>query len=205
MSIEVDCRTLPCPQPVLKCKEIIEGQAPRQLVIIVDNDAARDNVSRFMNSKGYDAVPRRRGTDWAIEGTATNSAEGDDCPQCEVMSQEELDRAGRKTCVFIASESIGRGDDELGKKLMVNFLATLPELGSDLWRIVLVNGGVRLSAEGHPCLEKLRELEQAGCTILVCGTCLEHFRLMEQRRVGQTTNMLDVVTSMQLADKVLRP
>jgi hypothetical protein len=37
----------------------------------------------------------------------------------------------------------------------------------------------------------------------VCGTCLTHFDLMDQKAIGQTTNMLDIVTAMQLADKVM--
>ena len=47
------------------------------------------------------------------------------------------------------------------------------------------------------------ELETEGLTILVCGTCLDHFDLLARKQVGQTTNMLDIVTAMQLADKVI--
>ena len=36
-----------------------------------------------------------------------------------------------------------------------------------------------------------------------CGTCLTHLNLMEKKAIGQTTNMLDIVTAMQLADKVI--
>jgi hypothetical protein len=39
--------------------------------------------------------------------------------------------------------------------------------------------------------------------VLVCGTCLDHFGLLSQKAVGETTNMLDVVTSLQLATKVI--
>ena len=39
--------------------------------------------------------------------------------------------------------------------------------------------------------------------ILVCGTCLNHLNLLEKKMVGETTNMLDIVTAMQLADKVV--
>ncbi|MBW2216951.1 MAG: sulfurtransferase-like selenium metabolism protein YedF, partial [Deltaproteobacteria bacterium] len=42
-----------------------------------------------------------------------------------------------------------------------------------------------------------------GISILVCGTCLEHFNLLEKKQVGETTNMLDIVIAMQLADKVI--
>jgi hypothetical protein len=37
----------------------------------------------------------------------------------------------------------------------------------------------------------------------VCGTCLTQFDILERKQVDETTNMLDIVTAMQLADKVV--
>jgi formate dehydrogenase maturation protein FdhE len=70
---------------------------------------------------------------------------------------------------------------------------------------VFVNNGVKLTIDGSPVLSELQEYEQAGLRILVCGTCLTHFNLLEAKKVGETTNMLDIVTSMQLADSVIQP
>ena len=72
-----------------------------------------------------------------------------------------------------------------------------------MWRLVLVNSGVKLTIDGAGTLEDLKGMDEAGLTILVCGTCLDHFKLLEKKQVGQTTNMLDIVTAMQLADKVI--
>jgi selenium metabolism protein YedF len=102
-----------------------------------------------------------------------------------------------------ATDRMGFGDDELGKKLMINFIKTLKEMGKELWRLVFVNNGVKLAIEGSAALEALKELEESGITILVCGTCLDHFKLLEKKKVGETTNMLDIVTAMQVADKVI--
>jgi hypothetical protein len=52
-------------------------------------------------------------------------------------------------------------------------------------------------------LADLKEYEKSGLKILVCGTCLNHFNLLDRKQVGETTNMLDIVTAMQLADKVV--
>jgi hypothetical protein len=30
-----------------------------------------------------------------------------------------------------------------------------------------------------------------------------HFNILDEKQVGETTNMLDIVTAMQLADKVI--
>ncbi len=121
------------------------------------------------------------------------------------MNTAQLAQIGdQKTLVFLASDVIGSGDDELGAKLMQNFLLTLNELGEELWRIIMLNGAVKLAVPGNPAMETLKKLEDAGVSILVCGTCLEHFGLTGKNGVGQVTNMLDVVTSFQLASKTIR-
>jgi len=98
---------------------------------------------------------------------------------------------------------MGSGDDVLGAGLMFNFLDTLNEMGDTLWRVVFLNSGIKLAIEGAKTLPAIQQLEAQGVSILVCGTCLTHFDLLDQKRVGETTNMLDIVTSMQLADKVI--
>jgi CheY-specific phosphatase CheX len=52
-------------------------------------------------------------------------------------------------------------------------------------------------------LYDLKAYESEGLKILVCGTCLNHFNLLEKKQVGELTNMLDIVTAMQLADRVI--
>jgi selenium metabolism protein YedF len=86
---------------------------------------------------------------------------------------------------------------------VVSFIKTLKEMGDELWRLVLVNNGVKLTIADSPVLEHLLTYEKKGLTILVCGTCLTHFDLLKAKKVGVTTNMLDIVTAMQLADKVI--
>jgi len=51
MEFDIDARGLTCPKPVIKTKEALaEREDP--FVILVDNEAARDNVSRFARSSG---------------------------------------------------------------------------------------------------------------------------------------------------------
>jgi hypothetical protein len=44
----LDCMGLACPQPVLKVKEVLDRGEVTRLTVAVDNEAARENVSRFM-------------------------------------------------------------------------------------------------------------------------------------------------------------
>lgn len=200
--ITLDCKGLPCPQPVLKCKDSIETSHPEKLIITVDNEAAKDNVSRFMTTKGYEVAVQESGSEYVITGSRSGEAE---CAPCEVMSDKDISSLdNEKILVFIAADVIGAGDDTLGGNLMFNFLSTLKELGSDLWRIIMVNAGVKLAVPDNRCMEELKKLEESGVSILVCGTCLEHFGLTGKQGVGEVTNMLDVVTSFQLASKTIR-
>ena len=76
-------------------------------------------------------------------------------------------------------------------------------MGDELWRLVFLNNGVNLTIEDSEVLPALKELEANGIQILVCGTCLNYYDLLDKKQVGETTNMLDIVTAMQLADKVI--
>jgi selenium metabolism protein YedF len=202
----LDCKGLPCPQPVLRCREAIDTSGLEGFSVVVDNEAARENVSRFLDQKGYEASVAAEGEGVYTITARRLSAGAAEHDACEVMDEGEVAAVGgrRQICALITADVMGAGDDELGAKLMQNFLSTLPELGGDLWRIMLVNGGVKLTSGEHPASQKLLDLAEAGVDVLACGVCLEHFGLSDAKVVGQTTNMLDIVTSLQLAGKVIR-
>ena len=191
----LDCRGLACPNPVIKTKELID-RGEVQLTVLVDNPAAQENVSRLLQRAGFEVqVEEAQGT-FTIHGA--RAAAG----PCQIRVPE-AGEAPRKILVLMGADRLGRGDDRLGAKLMGNFIATLKEMGPELWCVVLVNAGVKLAVTGSEVLAGLKVLEQAGVRLLVCGTCLNHFQLLEAKEVGETTNMLDIVTAMQLADKVI--
>ncbi len=109
----------------------------------------------------------------------------------------------QKILVMITSDKLGRGDDTLGEKLMANYLKSLNEMLPNLWQIIFVNGGVNLVTMSSPVINELQEYQQKGVAILSCGTCLEYFGLTSEKAVGEATNMLDIVSATQLADKVI--
>lgn len=197
----VDCQGLACPQPLLRVKQYLDAAPEGDLTVLVDNEAAQENVCRFLRSRGFILGATADGPLWRIKARMATSRQAKPQP----APQHAPAPQNRRLAVLITTPTIGAGDDSLGAKLMHNFLATLPELAPELWRIILLNGGVTLSSSDNPALPALQRLEQSGVQVLVCGTCLEHFGLMAKKAVGETTNMLDVVTSLQLADSVIRP
>ena len=225
--------SLPCPQPVVECKKSLEKYAPKEIQIAVDNKPAVENVTRFLEKNGYQVERKEEKDFWTLKGVLLNGEKGDSVPSSledtfskspKASSQQspflqnthsenvlhpELNlNAGhnehdKKTLIFIASDCIGSGDDVLGTKLMESFLSCLKEM--DIWQIVLLNGGVRLAATEGKALESLKELAMSGVKIFVCGACLSHYGIYDEKQVGETTNMLDIVTALDLADKVIRP
>lgn len=195
---EIDARGLYCPAPVLQTKAALQEGNIQRVRVVVDNVASQQNVQRFLESQGFKTALEQRGADYLIIGMC-------DAPPAErpKASREKEESDEKKIMVMCATDRMGFGDDELGLKLMVSYLRTLKELGNELWRLVFVNNGVKLTIEGSEVLEDLKSYEKDGLKILVCGTCLTHFNLLEKKQVGETTNMLDIVTAMQLADKVI--
>jgi len=203
MTKKIDARKLPCPEPVLKTKESLEQEGGDKIDVIVDNDAAAENVSRFLNFQGFEVSVASDGDLGLIVSGRRDpvKAKTHETISEPVKTKENSDR--QKILVILSSQQIGKGDDELGRKLMISFVKTLKEMGPDLWRLILLNHGVKFSTKDSQILEALQELKALGVVILVCGACLTHLGLMDDKVIGETTNMLDIATSMQLADKVI--
>ncbi|MGA8240293.1 MAG: sulfurtransferase-like selenium metabolism protein YedF [Desulfobacterales bacterium] len=196
---EIDARGLSCPAPVLQTKAVVEQEKADAVRVVVDTAASQQNVKRFLESQGFETALEKQGGDYVVVGKCTAMPQKKETPQPQSEGNTDL----KKIMVMCATDRIGFGDDELGLKLMVNFIRTLKEMGPELWRLVFVNNGVKLTIDGSEVLADLEEFEETGLPILVCGTCLDHFNLLERKQVGETTNMLDIVTAMQLADKVI--
>ena len=196
---EIDARGLACPAPVLQTKAALrQEEKPNSVRVVVDNAASQQNVQRFLESQGFQTKLEQSEDDYLVTGNC-DSEFGE---QTQLSVEQQSDDL-KRIMVMCATDRIGFGDDDLGLSLMVNFLRTLKEMGPELWRLVFVNNGVKLTIDGSEVLEDLKEYEKNGLKILVCGTCLNHFNLLERKQVGETTNMLDIVTAMQLADKVI--
>ena len=62
--------------------------------------------------------------------------------------------------------------------------------------MLFYNGGATLTTEGSDSLDDLKSLEAQGVTIKTCGTCLNYYGLTEKIKVGEVTNMYDIVETM---------
>ena len=118
---------------------------------------------------------------------------------------KELDARGGAgpTVVCLATDRLGQGNEELGAILMKAFLNTLWDYERSPEKLILINNGVFLAAEGSDVLDALVLLEQKGVDILSCGTCLVFYGLKEKLRAGRISNMHEIVAAMMTAGRVI--
>jgi selenium metabolism protein YedF len=200
----VDARGQPCPGPVIETRKALAEAGVERAEVLVDDEAAAENVSRMARSMGFAVSFEQDPTGFfrlglRREGPAHPEelgAGGGAMPAC---------RAEPRVVVLVASATLGHGDDELGRILMTAFLKTLKDVSPGPSAIILVNGGVKLASEGSDLVEAVRALEGRGAKVLVCGTCLDFYRLKDKLRVGTVSNMFEIASLLVDADRVIRP
>ncbi|OQY38662.1 MAG: hypothetical protein B6226_03335 [Candidatus Cloacimonetes bacterium 4572_65] len=191
----IDARGEICPKPVIMTKNAIEDKTINQLEIIVDNPAAKENVVRFSQNFGFEVKDVvEKGKDFHILINRVGSA---------IKSEEEFD-VNEYPCpipqkpsgknIFFKSDELGVGDSDLGKLLMKGFIYTLLELDTPPQKMVFMNSGVKLCIKGAITVENLKRLESKGVEILVCGTCLDFYKVIDDLEVGIISNMYDIAT-----------
>ncbi|MHB8708788.1 MAG: sulfurtransferase-like selenium metabolism protein YedF [Desulfuromonadales bacterium] len=190
----LDCRGQQCPQPVVLVRRQMLSAPDAPLQVLVDDPAARDNVGRLANSRGYRVKVEQAEGAFRLELAPGEQPAGTPAPAV----------AG-PTVVFIASDQMGNGDPKLGQILMKNFFFTLAENDSAPDLLLFVNGGARLTVEGSDIIEPLQKMVDLGADIATCGLCLEYFGLKESLAVGRVTNMLEIATALQGAGRIIRP
>ena len=204
MRERIDCRGLSCPQPVLRTKEALDSLPEGELEVVVDNEAARSNVTRFAQSQGCAVTTRTEGEIHHLlinKGPDARPAVSAPAPEeytCDIPSSAGI-------IYVISADTIGRGNDPLGSVLMRAFVKTIKSVSPLPSRIFFYNTGVRLTATDSDLIAPLRELTSMGVGILSCGTCLDFLHLKESLLVGEVTNMFDILDAMTKATKVISP
>ncbi len=107
--------------------------------------------------------------------------------------------------LYLNSDKMGEGDDELGRKLLLIFLEKLVAADARIDAVGCVNGGIRLTTEEGPALASLQTLAARGARILTCGTCLDHHGKRESLLIGEVGGMDDTVAMMMTAERIIRP
>ncbi len=205
MSELINAKGLACPQPVILTKKALE--TCDEITVLVDNGTAVENVNRFGTSSGC-RVTVFNETDGTFR--LELSRQRIDNPK-KVEQEHPGHRQGDSantsgpTVFVVASDVMGKGNDELGAVLMKAFIHTTIELEHRPDVMIFYNAGVKLTAEGSDSLKDLQELEKKGIKMLVCGTCVNFYNLTGKVNAGTVSNMYDIAGTLSTAGRIVKP
>jgi selenium metabolism protein YedF len=190
----IDVTGKPCPIPVIEAKKALR-QAPASEVVrvLIDNDIARQNLEKMAKGMGYPFAYETR-PDGKVLVSITAAP--------EMAAQKVSDTEGDLVVAF-GKNTMGTGNDELGAILMKAFIYSLTELDAPPALMVFFNSGVRLTSAGSTALKDLKALEEKGCVISSCGTCLDFYQLKEKLAIGNVTNMYAIASAMGSAARLI--
>ncbi|WBW97618.1 sulfurtransferase-like selenium metabolism protein YedF [Oceanirhabdus sp. W0125-5] len=188
----IDCTGLNCPMPVINTKKALSEIEEGTIEVIIDNEIAKANIVKLANNQNmkYDVIDSEE--KFIIKITKQLSEE-----------EKKSIKNKKKFTVVIGTDVMGQGSEELGRILIKGYIFALSESEEKPTDIIIYNGGVKLAAEGSNVIESLRKLESEGIKIQVCGTCLEYYKIKDQLKVGEISNMYNIVETMNSSDKVI--
>ena len=200
----IDCCGMPCPLPVVNAKKAAEElNSGDVLTILVDNEIAVQNLTRFAEHNGFGVSAEKKADKKYAVVMQISGAAAEATREEEVACRMDSRRKGM--LVVLSGSEMGTGDPKLGTNLMKAFVFALTKQDQLPDTILCYNTGAYLTCEGADTLEDLKLMESEGVTILTCGTCLDFYGLKEKLAVGSVTNMYDIVERMENAAQIIKP
>lgn len=187
--MQIDCRNLACPEPVIRTKNALDGlKVGEKLEILVNSIAPKENISRFLKSQNVEFSVEQNGVETkitAVKGESKLELTNFDEFVCEITPKT------KKTVVYLNEEYAGSGD--VGVGLLAKFLGALLQVEKPEY-VICVNNAVKMTTNrAHPSFKPLKDLEAAGVKILSCGSCLEAYKLVSDLSVGEMSNAYEVM------------
>ena len=201
----VDTKGLNCPVPIIETRKALKSaRAGEAFLVLTDNKTAFSNISKYLDdNKIKFNVSEENGT-WTFKITKKTGE------KIKTMAKEYCETTKPETIkgnysVVISSEYMGHGDNKLGRKLIKSFFDVLCCLDSMPSAIMFYNSGVKLAVIDSPVIEMLRDIEGKGVEILICGTCVNHFKLGDRIKIGRITDMYMITQKLSETGKIIRP
>ncbi len=199
----VDARGQLCPMPLIMTNKALKGLNPDEMLeILIDNETSLGNVKRFLDDHGMKVSTEQQGAVYRMLVTKTGEISEQTRAEdyCEIPEKDSS-----AYLIAFQKDMLGYGPEELGKLLIKGFINTLPDLNQKPAVLVFMNTGIHLALKDSPVIESLKKLENAGISILVCGTCLDYFGKKNELGAGIVSNMYDILDMLSKAPKVLYP
>ena len=187
--MQLDCRNLACPEPVLRTKKALNDlKIGESLEILVNDIAPKKNIERFLKKNNLDADISINGDETTIKVVKTDDLQDESTEEyvCDTPTST------KSKVVFLNEEFCGSGD--VGKVLLSKFLGAMLNLEQKPAKVICVNNAVFITTNrAHPSFEPLKKLSEAGTQILSCGSCLESYKLVDKLALGEISNAYEIM------------
>lgn len=193
---EIDARGENCPKPFIMTKKALDKLQSGTIVTIVDNEVAKENVSKLADSLNLNYNVEKKEEDFYIEIVKN---EGDIDSISIAPAQGEL----KNRAVLFTKDKMGHGNDELGKILIKGYIYTLTELDEKPKSLLFLNSGVLLTTGESETISDLKKLEDMGVKIYSCGTCLDYYHVKDDLKVGEVANMYVIANELNNAENTI--
>jgi len=198
VKITVDARGLACPQPVVMTKQALDELAEGEIIVLVDSENPRDNVIRLARNQGCEASAADKDGGYAVTITKKAGSAAALHPEPIVCS------AASQDIVYLFDSDYVGSNLELGKVLTNGFLNASLSLPHTKGAVILISNAVRLAISGSYALEVLAKVKDKGLDILLCGTCLDFFKIRDKVEIGTVSNALEIMERMTGAAKIVK-
>ena len=191
----IDAVGKPCPMPVIEAKKAFADEDMGSIQIIVDNVTAVQNLQKMADGMGYSFSYLEKSKN-LFEVTMMKNGHSGTAPKPDtppVMGK----------VIVIGKDSLGSGDDQLGKILLKGFIYSLTEIESTPASIIFLNSGAFLTSCNFSTVPDLLKLEGRGTKIITCGTCVRHYDLGDPPGVGSIANMYEIAEIIAAASSVV--
>jgi len=197
----LDVKGMKCPMPLIETKKALKTiEKNESFKVITDNPTSVKNIMHFLNDNNIFASQTNDGE---IHEIIINQTDHDlDLVDEEVYCTPEFPETGNYIMVF-TTDSLGQGSHELGYALIGSMLATIKSMDHLPTKIIFMNSGINLVLNNSNFLNNLRDLEKRNVELITCGTCLDYYDKMKELGISRISNMLEILESMQKAQKVI--
>lgn len=193
ISKTIDVRGLKCPEPLTKTQQELTSMSEGILIVLVESPS-NWNIQKYAKKQGMDVEIIKHKDHYEVKITKTPYSR----PKENFLKRIIRDilkgntgevQTNKDVLLIVGTDTMGK-EEAIGCVLMKGFFETMKVTKEIPHTIFFLNAGVKLTTTDKELIPILKEIEGMGVEIFSCGTCLKHFDLESELKVGYrgTTN-----------------
>lgn len=188
--------------PLIETKKVLrESKIGDEILVEVDNETSFNNLSHFLHDNGLTFEHSKEASVYQIKFTVSKLQTKTETHYAAIQPKSNVGAY----IIVLGSNSMGCGNDDLGKLLLKGYINTIDQLEKLPKEIICYNSGVTLAIKGSDTAQSLKRVETLGVKIYLCGTCVDFYGLKDSIEIGSVTNMLYIAGVLAGDNQIVKP